>query len=125
MSERILVVEDEAVRETIVSTLNAANYECQEAADGLEALVLLDSGKKFEVVLCKLRMPNPHGIGLLEHLRDKYSDIQLVVTTSVEDISVALTAIRNGAYDYLLKPFDREQLLNTVGRALENRKTIA
>ena len=59
MLERILVVEDEAVRETVVSTLSAANYECQEASDGLEALVLLDSGKKFELVLCKLEDAEP------------------------------------------------------------------
>jgi response regulator RpfG family c-di-GMP phosphodiesterase len=123
MAERILVVEDEeAVRETIVSVLRSANYECHGAGNGLEALALLDSGKQFEMILCKLGMPNLEGIGLLERLRDKYSDIQLVVTTSVEDISIALGAIRNGAYDYLLKPFDREQLLDTVSRALENRR---
>ncbi len=46
----------------------------------------------------------------------------VVMVTAVHDISVALAAIRNGAYDYLLKPFEREQLLNTVSRALENRR---
>ena len=123
MAERILVVEDEeAVRETMVSTLRSANYECRGAGSGLEALALLDSGKQFEIMLCKLKMPNFEGIGLLERLQDKYSDVQFVVTTSAEDMSVALAAIRNGAYDYLLKPFDREQLLNTVSRALENRR---
>lgn len=123
MSERILVVDDEeAVRETIVSMLSSAKFECQGVGDGLEALALLDSGKQFELVLCKLRIPNLEGIGLLERLQHKYSDIQFVVTIPVEDISAALAAIRNGAYDYLLKPFDREQLLNTVSRALENRR---
>jgi response regulator RpfG family c-di-GMP phosphodiesterase len=122
MLERILVVEDEAVRETLVSMLRSAHYECHGAGNGLEALALLDSGKQIEMVLCKLRMPNLDGLGLLERLQDKNSDIQLVVTTPVEDVSIALVAIRNGAYDYLLKPFDREQLLNTVSRALENRR---
>ena len=123
MAESILVVEDEeAVREIIVSMLGSAEYECCGVENGLEALAQLDSGKRFELMLCKLRMPNLDAIGILERLKDKYSDIQLVVTTSVQDISVALAAIRNGAYDYLLKPFDREQLLNTVSRALENRR---
>jgi putative nucleotidyltransferase with HDIG domain len=58
----------------------------------------------------------------LERTKEKYPDMPVVMVTAVHDISVALAAIRNGAYDYLLKPFEREQLLNTVSRALENRK---
>ncbi|MGH9670687.1 MAG: HD domain-containing phosphohydrolase, partial [Terriglobales bacterium] len=61
-------------------------------------------------------------IGLLERTKEKYPDMPVIMVTAVHDISVALAAIRNGAYDYLLKPFEREQLLNTVRRALENRK---
>jgi putative nucleotidyltransferase with HDIG domain len=67
-------------------------------------------------------MPNLDGIGLLGLVKDKYSDIPFVMVTAVNEISVALAAIRKGAYDYLLKPFEREQLLNTVRRALENRR---
>lgn len=123
MAERILVVEDEeAIRKIVVSMLRSANFECQEAGDGLEALALLDSGKEFELVLSNLMMPNLDGIGLLERVKGKYPDIPVVIVTAVHDISVALAAIRNGAYDYLLKPFDQEQLLNTVRRALENRR---
>ena len=62
------------------------------------------------------------GIGLLERTKEKYPDMPVVMVTAVHDISVALAAIRNGAYDYLLKPFEREQLLATVRRALENRR---
>jgi putative nucleotidyltransferase with HDIG domain len=123
MAERILVVDCEAAaREIIVSMLSSANYECQEAGDGLEALALIGSGKEFELVLSSLIMPNLDGVGLLGHIKDKYSDIPFVIITTVQDISVALAAIRKGAYDYLLKPFEREQLLNTVRRALENRR---
>jgi len=62
------------------------------------------------------------GIALLERAKERYPDMPIVMVTTVHDISVALQAIRNGAYDYLPKPFEREQLLNTVGRALENRR---
>jgi putative nucleotidyltransferase with HDIG domain len=62
------------------------------------------------------------GIGLLEKTKERYPDMPVVMVTAVHDISVALTAIRNGAYDYLLKPFEREQLVNIVRRALENRR---
>jgi putative nucleotidyltransferase with HDIG domain len=61
-------------------------------------------------------------MGLLERIKDKYPDIPVVIVTSLYKTSVVLTAMRNGAYDYLLKPFDREQLLNSVSRALENRR---
>ena len=120
---RILVVEDQkGVREIIVSMLSSANYEVEEAADGLEALSLLDSGKEFGLVLSGLLMPKLDGIGLLERVKDKYPDTSFVIVTAVHDVSVVLAAIRNGAYDYLLKPFEREQLLNTVSRAFENRR---
>src|ERR1700745_3623424 len=122
-SERILVVDDEdSIREIVSSMLASANYQCRQAASGLEALALLDSGEEFELMLSDLMMAGMDGIGLLEKTKERYPDMPVVMVTAVHDISVALTAIRNGAYDYLLKPFEREQLGNIVSRALENRR---
>src|SRR5438477_12090349 len=67
-------------------------------------------------------MPDLDGLELLERTKEKYPDMPVVMVTAVHDISVALAAIRNGAYDYLLKPFEREQLLATVRRAMETRR---
>src|SRR5271170_859912 len=122
-SERILVVEDEdAIREIVCSMLAAANYKTRQASSGLKALAVLHSGEEFELMLSDLMMADLDGIGLLERTKEKYPDMPVVMVTAVHDISAALAAIRNGAYDYLLKPFEREQLLNTVSRALENRR---
>jgi putative nucleotidyltransferase with HDIG domain len=122
-AERILVVDDEeAIREIVSSMLAGANYKCRQAGSGLEALALLDSGEEFELMLSDLMMADLDGIGLLERTKERYPDMPVVMVTAVHDISVALAAIRNGAYDYLLKPFEREQLLATVRRALENRR---
>ncbi len=122
-TERILVVDDEdSIREIVSSMLSSANYQCRQAASGLEALAFLDSGEEFELMLSDLMMAGLDGIGLLEKTKERYPDMPVVMVTAVHDISVALTAIRNGAYDYLLKPFEREALLNTVRRALENRR---
>jgi len=122
-SDRILVVDDEdAIREIVASMLTSAQYECRQAGSGLEALALLNSGEEFELMLSDLMMANLDGIGLLERTKEQYPDMPVVMVTAVHDISVALAAIRNGAYDYLLKPFEREQLLATVRRALENRR---
>jgi putative nucleotidyltransferase with HDIG domain len=122
-ADRILVVDDEeAIREIVTSMLRTANYQCRQAASGDEALALLNSGEEFELMLSDLMMPNLDGNSLLERTKEKYPDMPVVMVTAVHDISVALDAIRNGAYDYLLKPFEREQLLNAVRRALENRR---
>src|ERR1700691_3419665 len=123
MPDRILVVDDEEpIREIVASMLGTAGYACKQAASGLEALAILTSGEEFELMLSDLMMADLDGIGLLERTKEKYPDMPVVMVTAVHDISVALAAIRNGAYDYLLKPFEREQLLATVSRALENRR---
>jgi putative nucleotidyltransferase with HDIG domain len=123
MPDRILVVDDEEpIREIVASMLSTAGYACKQAASGMEALAVLTSGEEFELMLSDLMMADLDGIGLLERTKEKYPDMPVVMVTAVHDISVALAAIRNGAYDYLLKPFEREQLLNTVSRALENRR---
>ena len=72
-------------------------------------------------MLSDLMMADLDGIGLLERTQGRFPDMPVVMVTAGM-ISVALAAIRNGAYDYLLKPFEREQLINAVGRALENRR---
>ncbi len=122
-AERILVVDDEdAIREIVCSMLIAANYKCSQASSGMKALALLDSGDEFELMLSDLMMADLDGIALLERTKERYPDMPVVMVTAVHDISVALKALREGAYDYLLKPFEREQLLATVRRALENRR---
>jgi putative nucleotidyltransferase with HDIG domain len=122
-AERILVVDDEdPIREIVCSMLAAANYKTRQASSGLKALAVLEAGEEFELMLSDLMMADLDGLGLLERTKEGYPDMPVVMVTAVHDISVALAAIRNGAYDYLLKPFEREQLLATVRRALENRR---
>ncbi|HYX69389.1 MAG TPA: HD domain-containing phosphohydrolase [Terriglobales bacterium] len=121
--ERILVVDDEdAIREIVSSMLAAAGYKCTQACSGIEALAVLEAQGEFELMLSDLMMAELDGIGLLERSKERFPDMPVVMVTAVHDISVALAAIRNGAYDYLLKPFEREQLMATVRRALENRR---
>src|SRR5206468_2117304 len=122
-TDRILVVDDEEpIREIVTSMLSFANYQCRQARSGLDALAMLNSGEEFELMLSDLMMADLDGIGLLERTKEKFPDMPVVMVTAVHDISVALAAIRNGAYDYLLKPFERDQLLAMVRRALEHRR---
>jgi putative nucleotidyltransferase with HDIG domain len=122
-NDRILVVDDEeTIREIVCSMLTAAHFQTRQAANGIEALSILESGDEFDLVLSDLMMAEMDGITFLERAKERYPDMPIVMVTTVHDISVALQAIHNGAYDYLPKPFEREQLLNTVRRALENRR---
>ena len=121
--ERILVVDDEeSIRVVICAMLGTAGYRCTAAASGSEALDLLSSGAEFELMLSDLMMAEMQGDVLLELAKQRSPDMPVIMVTAVSDLSVALDAIRNGAYDYLTKPFDREQLLDRVRRALENRR---
>src|SRR5712691_3082769 len=123
MPDRILVVDDEEpIREIVASMLGTAGYACKQAASGMEALAVLTSGEEFELMLSDLMMADLDGIGLLERTKEKYPDMPVVILTAVHPISVPLAPIPNAAYDYLLKPFEREQLLATAPPALEHRR---
>jgi putative nucleotidyltransferase with HDIG domain len=122
-NSRILVVDDEeTIREIVSSMLGGAHFQTRQACSGVEALSILESGDEFDLVLSDLMMAEMDGIALLEKAKERYPDVPIVLVTAVHDISVALQALRNGAYDYVLKPFEREQLLHTVRRALEHSR---
>src|SRR5271157_4211419 len=122
-NNRILVVDDEeTIREIVSSMLGGAHFQTRQAASGVEALAILESGDEFDLVLSDLMMAEMDGMGLLERAKERYPDMPIVMVTAVHDIQAALQALRHGAYDYVLKPFEREQLLHTVRRALENRR---
>src|SRR5882724_4021696 len=122
-ADRILVVDDEeAIREIVCSMLTNAGHQTRQASSGLKALEILNAGAEFELILSDLMMAEMDGIGLLERVKESYPDLPVIMVTAVHDISVALAAIRNGAYDYLLKAFEREQMLAMVKRAPEHRR---
>ena len=121
---RILVVDDEDhVRAMIGATLERHGYEVQLASGGREASAMLD-GTAFDLVLTDIVMKDGNGIALLDRIRAQEPNLPVVMVTAVHDIGVAIDAIRRGAYDYLLKPFEREHLVATVLRALEYRQTL-
>jgi DNA-binding NtrC family response regulator len=123
MPERILVVDDEeTICEIIVAMLGGAGYQCQTAESGNSALALLRSGAHFDLIVSGIMMADGHGTELLEQTTKEFPAIPLVFATTVSDHSVALMALRHGARDYLIKPFEREELLVVVRRALETHR---
>jgi putative nucleotidyltransferase with HDIG domain len=122
-AEHILVVDDEAaVRQTMVAALESVDYSVEQTSSVEAAIPVLGSRNDWALILTDLLMPGSSGLTLLEYARQHHRVVPVVMVTGVSDISVALEAIRMGAYDYLLKPFQREQLLAVVARALEKHR---
>jgi putative nucleotidyltransferase with HDIG domain len=123
-STRILVVDDEPhVRSMMGTTLERHGYDVQVASSGNEALETLDQNV-FDLVLTDIVMQDGNGIAVLDRIHAQQPQLPVVMVSAVHDISVAIDAMRRGAYDYLLKPFEREHLVNTVQRALDYRQLL-
>jgi putative nucleotidyltransferase with HDIG domain len=122
--ERILIVDDEeAIREVVATLLTAQGYQCQVAANGEKAIEALREGS-YDLVLSDLVMPGVDGLKLIEMVRGHDADIPVIMVTAMHDISTAIEAMRRGAYDYSLKPFEKDQLFLSVRRALEHRRLV-
>lgn len=120
---RILFVNDEEpIREIVSSMLTSAGHHCRTAAGGIEALTVLDSGGEFDLLLSNFVMPGLDGIELLERIQGRFPNMLFILESACKEFSVFGVALRNGAYDYLQEPFERDQLLFLVSRALEYRR---
>ncbi|MGC8548313.1 MAG: HD domain-containing phosphohydrolase [Acidobacteriaceae bacterium] len=124
-SSRILVVDQEPYTRAVIATmLEKSNYLPVLATDGNEAMAHLEQDAPYDVVLSDIMTYGVDGIGLLDRLREIHPDTPMVMVTAMQDVGVAIAAMRRGAYDYLLKPFAREQLLATIERALDYRRLV-
>jgi putative nucleotidyltransferase with HDIG domain len=123
-NDRILIADDEeAIREVVSTLLEAQGFRCTTVGNGRLALESL-SNQPVDLVLSDMVMPEMDGLQLLSWLRTHDRDIPVIMVTAMHDVSMALEAMRRGAYDYILKPFERDQLLMGVRRALEHRRLI-
>lgn len=122
--ENILVVDDEeAIREVVSTMLEAKGYRCTAVSNGRAAQEQI---KRLtpDLVLSDMIMPEMDGIKLLEWVRQYDPEVPVIMVTAIHDISTALEAIRRGAYDYILKPFEKDQLFLGVNRALQHRRLV-
>jgi DNA-binding NtrC family response regulator len=115
---QILVADDDAhIRRLISHSLEQAGYDVVQASDGREAQRL--SAENIPVALFDLKMPHASGIECLEFVREKFPRMQVIILSAVGGIPDVVQAMQLGAYWYLQKPFDPDQLLTLVGRAIE------
>jgi signal transduction histidine kinase len=121
-TSKILVVDDEqSVATTIKAILQLDGNEVTAVTSGKEALDLLRE-QEFDVVLTDLRLDDLDGIEILRETQKLWPDTVSIMLTGYASLESAVTALRSGAYDYLIKPSDVDELRATVGRALERRR---
>jgi DNA-binding NtrC family response regulator len=113
---KILVVEDElSVRLGLSCTLEGAGYKTAVAENGVEGIRLFEKGD-FNVVITDLRLPGADGMEVLRSVRSVAPDAGVIIITAFADVKTAVAAMREGAYDYISKPFDPEELLIVLDR---------
>ncbi|MCP4323284.1 MAG: sigma-54-dependent Fis family transcriptional regulator [Psychromonas sp.] len=113
---KLLVVEDDAgLREALIDTLLLAGYQCVEVDSGEAALITLNQ-QKFDMVISDIQMGGMSGLTLLQNIKDKFPTLPVLLMTAYATIDDAVNAIRDGAIDYLAKPFSPEVLLSQVSR---------
>jgi DNA-binding NtrC family response regulator len=121
MNRRLLVVDDDAaVREALLVHLNRSRYEVSAVTSAEEALGAIGELDPA-LVITDVRMPGMDGITLVERLREHVPDVNVIVITAFEDMTTAIGAIRAGAYDYLVKPLDLDEIELVLERALRDR----
>jgi two-component system, NtrC family, response regulator AtoC len=122
MTEKILVVDDELnMRLVLKALLNKEGYDVATASDGVEALKVLKSGG-VEVVVTDLKMPKLDGVGLLERVIRDYPSTPVIIITAHGTIATAVDALKKGAFDYITKPFERDELKNIIHKAIRTRR---
>ena len=122
MAGRILFIDDDrAGREVALFNLRKAGYEVAAASDGQEGLDAF-SPEKFDLVITDLKMPGISGIEVLKKIRAQASEVPVLVITAFGNVETAVEAMKEGAYDFIGKPFHRDQLLLSVGKAFERRR---
>jgi putative two-component system response regulator len=120
---RILIVDDETEITAILSDLFEGKYECTTAAAAEEALGLL-AGNDYELVVSDITMPGMSGLDMIPHVKRSSPNTVVVMISGMQTVESAIDALRLGAFDYVMKPFDLRQVEAVVKRALEHQDLI-
>ncbi|MBI5190128.1 MAG: response regulator transcription factor [Nitrospirae bacterium] len=115
---RVLLVEDEEIlRTSLALFLQRGGYDVEEAVDEKSALERLD-GRDLNLVITDLFLSDGNGFGIMKHIQDRCPDVKCIVITGHASLDSAIKALRKGAFDYLLKPFEYDELKDAVERAV-------
>lgn len=118
----VLIIEDETrMREVIIMLLSDMKIHIFEAADGAEAIEIFDN-ENIQLVITDLKLPKKSGMEILYHIKENRPEVPVIIITAFGSIDNAVTAIREGAFDYVTKPFKEDRLRSCVKKALQISK---
>jgi response regulator RpfG family c-di-GMP phosphodiesterase len=120
---RILIVDDEAEITSILSDLFESKYDCTTAGSAEEALKIL-AGEDHQLVVSDITMPGMSGLDMIPHVRSCWPNSVVVMISGMQTMESAIDALRLGAFDYVMKPFDLRQVEAVVKRALDHQELI-
>jgi putative two-component system response regulator len=123
MLPRILIVDDEREITEILADLLSEDYECLKAGSAEQALDCLRVGE-FHLVISDITMPGMSGLDMIPHVKELCPDTVVVMISGMQTVESAIGALRLGAFDYLMKPFDLRQVEAVVKRALEYHELV-
>ena len=124
IAPRVLAVDDEpGIRQLLEGTLSQAGYDVV-TADNVDAALEIIDQEGIGLVLADIRMPWKTGIDLLKEVSSSHPDVGVIMVSGVTDLGIAMDAIRLGAYDYITKPFQVEDMLVKVQRAVERHRLV-
>jgi two-component system, NtrC family, response regulator HydG len=124
MAFKILIAEDEEITvKHLVNTLKKEGYAVDSASNGIDALRKAESDS-FDLLIADIKMPGMTGIELLERVRDKLPELEVIIVTGYGSIGSAIEAMKKGAIEYLTKPFDLDELLLKVGKIRDRKGLI-
>jgi response regulator RpfG family c-di-GMP phosphodiesterase len=120
----ILIVDDDRqVREVLHQIFLTAGYNCRLAQDGREGVAMFRAARP-PLTVTDLKMPNMSGIELLQQVRETDQDAAVIVLTGAADVKTAIESLKLGAYDFIMKPVNVDELLIAADRALERRQLL-
>lgn len=124
MSAKILIVDDEEiVIRSCLRILSDSTYVVDSVQDSLEALRKVDE-TDYDIVILDIMMPKMDGLEVLQQVKERHPDVDVIMMTGLSQIQTAVKAMKLGAFDYLSKPFDPDELKQVVDRALERRHLL-
>ena len=119
----VLLVDDEvSFVETFSERLELRDFEISKAFSGEEALEVLDENKNIEIVILDVKMPGMDGIETLTVIKRKYPLVEVMMLSGHADVTSAIDGMKQGAFDYLMKPVDMDQIITKVTEAVAKKR---
>lgn len=124
MNGKILVIDDEeSILKLLRIQLGKAGYDVKPTKSGKEAFKILEK-HSFETIICDLKMPEISGVKVLEYIKKKYSTIPVIILTGFIEVDMAVEVMKKGAFDYIVKPVKKDEMIVTVEKAVNHKRLI-